>query len=160
MGPICTQEVDLVNRGAVEAFWGEYVAATGTVAGYEAWGFGDGGHPDLRDQLAMLVRDGPKRATTGLLAEYEQEGEPLPDVGSHHVILDSRGDPVCIIVTTSVETRRLGDVDDEFAWTEGEGDRSLGYWRRAHVDYWASIGIETDGDTLVVLEWFDKVWPR
>ena len=149
-----------MNRGAVETFWGEYALATDTDAGYEAWAFGDDGHPELADQLALLVRDGPKRATTGLVEEYEREDEPFPTVGSHHVILDSQGDPVCIIVTTGVDTQRLGDVDAEFAWTEGEGDRSLDYWRRAHVDYWASIGIATDDDTQVVLERFDKVWPR
>jgi uncharacterized protein YhfF len=105
------------------------------------------------------VLHGPKRATTGLFEDYEGEGEALPAVGSHHVILDSRGDPVCIIVTTDVEVRRFGDVDEEFAWVEGEGDRSLAYWRRGHAAYWASIGETVDDDTEVVLERFEKVWP-
>ena len=102
---------------------------------------------------------GPKRATTDLLDLLEQEGEPLPAVGSHSVVLDSHGAPVCIILTTSVEVRRFGDVDEEYAWAEGEGDRSLGYWRRAHAGYWASIGESVDDDTKVVLERFTKVWP-
>ena len=103
---------------------------------------------------------GPKRATTDLFELLEQKGEPLPVVGSHSVVLDSRGEPVCIILTTSVEVRRFSDVDEEYAWTEGEGDRSLAYWRRAHAAYWASIGETADDDTRVVLERFTKVWPR
>ena len=102
---------------------------------------------------------GPKRATTDLFDLLEQEGEPLPAVGSHSVVLDSRGEPVCVILTTSVEVRRFGDVDEEYAWTEGEGDRSLDYWRRAHSGYWASIGESVDDDTKVVLERFTKIWP-
>ena len=144
----------------VKTFWDEFVTATGTAGTYEAWAFGDEGKPDLADRLAQLVLHGPKRATTDLYDLLRREGEPLPGVGSHNVVLDSRGDPVCIIVTTSVEVARFGDVDEEFAWVEGEGDRSLEYWRRAHTNYWASIGETVEDDTRVVLERFELVWPR
>ena len=36
----------------------------------------------LRDKLVAAVLDGTKSATTGLLQDYEIDGEPLPDVGS------------------------------------------------------------------------------
>ena len=143
----------------VDEFWQAFAAATGVRAGYEAWSFGDESRPALADELAHLVLDGPKRATTGLLAEYEQDGDPLPKVGDYDVILDGGGAPVCIIRSTHVEVRRFGDVDDEFAWVEGEGDRSLAYWRRAHLAYYAGAGWEVDDDTEVVLVTFDKVWP-
>jgi uncharacterized protein YhfF len=67
---------------------------------------------------------------------------------------------VCIVRTTRVELRRFGEVDEPFAWDEGEGDRSLAYWREAHIGYLASVGITIDDDTPVVLEWFELVWPR
>ena len=35
----------------------------------------------------------------------------------------------CVIETTEVTYRRFGDVDATFAYEEGEGDRSLDYWR-------------------------------
>ncbi len=76
------------------------------------------------------------------------------------MVLDGQDAPVCIVRTTRVELRRFGDVDEQFAWDEGEGDRSLAYWREAHIVYLASVGITIDDDTLVVLEWFELVWPR
>src|SRR5206468_2949865 len=81
-------------------------------------------------ELGLLVRDGPKRATASLRSAYE-DGEPIPRAGELSVILDGDGDPLCVIRTTHVEIRRFADVDEEFAWAEGEGDRSLAYWRRA-----------------------------
>jgi uncharacterized protein YhfF len=36
--------------------------------------------------------------------------------------------------------RRFNDVDAAFAYDEGEGDRSLEYWRRAHRRYFTRLG--------------------
>jgi len=67
--------------------------------------------------------------------------------------------PLSIIETTRIEVRRLDDVDEDFAWTEGEGDRSLAWWREAHLGFFERVGTPIDGDTPLVLEWFDVVWP-
>ena len=142
----------------IAVFWAEFAAAAGVAAPYEASAFAEES-PELATELALLVRDGPKRATTGVWAEYEAEGEPLPEPGGYWVVLDGQGAPVCIVRTTQVELRRFGEVDEQFAWDEGEGDRSLAYWREAHIGYLASVGIAIDDDTLVVLEWFELVWP-
>jgi uncharacterized protein YhfF len=144
---------------AVEAFWCAFAEASGVEAPYEAWAFGGDDTPELATELGLLVRDGPKRATTGLLASYEAEGEPLPVEGGYSVILDGVGEPLCIIRTTRVDTKPFGEVDDEFAWVEGEGDRSLAYWRAAHVRFFASEGTPVSDDDLVVLERFELVWP-
>ncbi len=106
------------------------------------------------------MRDGPKRATTGLLSDYEEEGEALPETGDYSVLLDGRGGPLCIIRTTHVELRPFGEVDAEFARVEGEGDRSLDYWRRAHLAFFDRLDIEIDDGTMMVLERFDLVWPH
>ena len=87
-------------------------------------------------ELGLLVRDGPKRATASLASAYEP-GEQFPAVGDLSVILDGAGAPLCVIRITDVETRRFGDVDEEFAWTEAEGDRSLAHWRQAHIEFFA-----------------------
>ena len=63
-----------------------------------------------------------------------------------------------MVRTTAVEVRRFGDVDEEFAWTEGEGDRTLAYWRDAHIRFFAADGMPVEDSTLVVLERFDLVW--
>jgi hypothetical protein len=144
---------------AVEAFWRAFTDATGVEAPYDAWAFGGDDTPELATELGLLVRDGPKRATTGLLASYEAEGEPLPVVGTYSVILDGAGLPLCIIRTTQVETMAFGEVDEEFAWVEGEGDRSLAYWRAAHERFFEAEGTPVGDGDLVVLERFDLVWP-
>lgn len=144
---------------AVGTFWAAFAAATGYDASYTAWGFGDDEKPELMTELGLLVRDGPKRATTSLASAYGPDDEPMPRVGDHSVILDGDGRPLCIIRTTSVDIRPFGDVDEAFAWDEGEGDRSLADWRRAHEWYFATIGRTVAETTPVVLERFVKVWP-
>jgi uncharacterized protein YhfF len=42
--------------------------------------------------------------------------------------------------TVELTRRRFGDVDEAFAYEEGEGDRSLQYWRRAHTNYFTRRG--------------------
>jgi uncharacterized protein YhfF len=113
----------------------------------------------MATELGLLVRDGPKRATTSLLSWYEDDAEPLPRVCDLSVILDGSSDPLCIIRTTGVEVRPFGQVDEAFAWIEGEGDRSLAYWRDAHVAFFASEGRPVDEEAPVVLETFELLWP-
>ncbi|MEA3510274.1 MAG: ASCH domain-containing protein [Actinomycetota bacterium] len=144
----------------IEEFWSEFVAATGIDGLYEAWAFGDASLADMATELALLVRDGPKRATAGLAAEYEGENESLPMVGDLSVILDGQGEPVCVIRTTQVEVRRFGDVDEAFARDEGEGDRTLAWWRRAHVRFFERFGNRVDEETPMVLERFELLWPE
>ena len=139
----------------VEAFWARFVAATGTDGPYTAWAFGSG--EAMGTELGLLVRDGPKRATASLRSWYGDE-EPMPEAGDLSVILDGAGEPLCVIRITGVEVRRFGDVDEEFAWVEGEGDRSLAYWRDAHLRFFAGEGRPADEDTEVVLERFELLW--
>jgi uncharacterized protein YhfF len=142
---------------AIEAFWRSFVAETGIDGPYAAWPFGN--DPAMADDLGRLVRDGPKRATTSVLSWYEgDDAEPMPAVGALSVVLDGRGEPVCVIRTTEVEVRPFGLVDDAFAWVEGEGDRSLAHWRAAHIDFFASEGRPVDENTPVVLETFELLW--
>lgn len=147
------------GAATVEGFWREFADANGVDARYEAWAFGGAATPELANDLALLVRDGPKRATTGRLDQFEPDDEPLPVIGGYSVILDGAGQPVCIIRTTQVDTVPFGEVDEEFAWVEGEGDRSLAYWRAAHERFFASEGTPIADDDLVVLERFELVWP-
>ena len=111
----------------------------------------------MATELGLLVRDGPKRATASLRSAYE-DGEPIPQAGELSVILDGDGDPLCVIRATHVEIRRFADVDEEFAWTEGEGDRSLAYWRESHIRFFATQGTPLDETTPLVLERFDLLW--
>ena len=143
---------------AVEAFWSQFTRETGRPTASTRPG-GSATRRRWPTELGPLVRDGPKRATAGLVSEYADGSEPMPAAGEYSVILDGDGAPLCVIRTTAVEMRRFGDVDEQFAWTEGEGDRSLAYWRDAHIQFFASIGAPVSDDTELVLERFDLVWP-
>ena len=142
---------------AVEEFWRSFVSASGIHGAYTAWEFGN--DAEMADSLGSLVRDGPKRATASLLSSYEDDDEPLPEVGDLSVVLRGGGEPICVIRNVGVEVRPFGQVDERFAWTEGEGDRSLENWRAEHVRAFESEGQAVDDDTPLVLETFELLWP-
>jgi len=99
----------------------------------EGWSFGDS--DEMADQLGQLVLIGKKTATSSLLKFYEDDKEPLPQVGAHSYIKDSKGHPLCIVEVTHVELIPFKDVDEKFAKAEGEGDLSLEYWRSEHRSF-------------------------
>jgi uncharacterized protein YhfF len=148
---------------AVDAYWRAYCdhAAIDPDERVDVYAFGDS--PEMADRLLAIVLDGPKRATAGLYEDYEEGGEPLPVVGQHSVILDGAGFPAAVVRTTDVRIRPMQDVDEAFAWDEGEGDRSLAYWIDAHRDFFTrhleQQGRTFDDSMLVVLERFELVWP-
>jgi uncharacterized protein YhfF len=51
----------------------------------------------LGDQLVAAILAGEKTTTTGLVADYEHETEPLPVPGLRQVMVDSVGNPVAVI---------------------------------------------------------------
>lgn len=124
---------------------------------YEAWAFGS--EPD---KLAELVLQGVKTATSSLYTLYELEQEFLPKEGSYSVILDSREDAKCIIKTTRVYVVPFNKVSDTHAYREGEGDRSLAYWREVHKEFFAyclkEVGLSFSETMDVVCEEFEIVY--
>lgn len=124
---------------------------------YTAWAFG--GAPD---KLAALVKSGIKTATCSALILYELENEPIPARGDHSVILDSAGRAVCIIRTNKVYIGPFACASEEHAFKEGEGDRSLEYWRRVHMDFFTEeLGARDlvfDETTDLVYEEFEVVY--
>jgi uncharacterized protein YhfF len=106
---------------------------------------------EMRARLNALVLAGEKRATAGVLAEYEQEGEVLEHVGEHLALVDDDGRRVATVEVTSVEVVPFAEVPWEFAQAEGEGHRDLDHWREGHRRFWASEGREVGDGTPVVL---------
>jgi uncharacterized protein YhfF len=117
--------------------------------GLRSFAFGDG--PELADELLDLVSRGVKTATCST------EDEPkTPTPGERWVVLDGRGTPRCVIESTEVTYRRFGKVDAAFAHDEGEGDRSLAYWREAHRRYFGRLGRFSE-DMVLMCERFRLV---
>src|SRR5438045_9598760 len=92
----------------------------------------------LRDQLVAAILSGEKTTTSGLVADYEHENEPLPVPGLRQVVVDSAGRPVAVIETTAVRVMRLAEVDLAHALGEGEGFTSVAEWRVGHEQIWHS----------------------
>ena len=108
-----------------------------------------------REHLVKLVLHGAKRATAGLLREYESEGEEVEYVGELLAMLDNDGRHVGTLRVTRVETLRFADVPDEFALAEAEGDLNAADFRASHLEYWTKTGEPVDDDTRIVTLYFD-----
>src|SRR5262249_60182492 len=94
----------------------------------------------LRDQLVAAILAGAKTTTTGLVADYEHEGDPLPRAGLRQAVTDSAGNRVAVIETTAVRVIRLADVDLAHALGEGEGFTSVAEWRAGAGEVWDLAG--------------------
>lgn len=111
---------------------------------------------------ADLILRGEKTASCSMEYWYSHEGELMPQVGHLQVVTNWHGEPICIIELTSVSTCRYNQVTVEFAAAEGEGDKSLSWWRDAHWKFFSSecqeLGIEPSEEMLLVLEHFKVVY--
>ncbi|MDN3701941.1 ASCH domain-containing protein [Vibrio artabrorum] len=111
---------------------------------------------------ADLILRGEKRASCSLEYWYSQKGELMPEVGHLQVVTDWDGKPICIIELTSVTTCKYCDVAAEFAAEEGEGNKSLSWWREAHWKFFSlecdELGINPTEGMLLVLERFKVVY--
>ncbi len=116
--------------------------------------------PDL---LAELVFKGEKTATASAYDLYAVEDEPLPQEGTFDVVLDSKDQAVCIIEITKVSVQPFHQVSADHAFKEGEGDKSLAYWRQVHEEFFTEwleeAGLTFTPGSKVVLEEFRKVYP-
>jgi len=113
-----------------------------------AWSFGDS--PEMADELAALVAKGVKTASCSSYTSYSQDRSITP--GSYHIILDGQNAPVCVIRIIAMSLVRFNDVTAEQAYKEGEGDRSLRYWRQAHREFFERAGCWAEEMELITEE--------
>lgn len=141
-----------------QEMWRSFCLAEKVSGEYQAWTYGD--DPDT---LAELTLEGKKTATASAYPTYALEGEPLPQEGEYSVILNAREEAVCVIRTEKVTVCPFNQVGEEQAWKEGEGDRTLEYWRRVHRKFFSeelqTMGMVFDEEMPVVCEEFVRVFP-
>lgn len=154
-----------LEHKSVKEMWNNYLLSSGQdimsfKKSYQTWHFCD--NEKDADELAELVKQGIKRATTSLYCFYEAEGEALPKEGDLNIITDWNGFAKCVIQTKNVTIEPFHEVSEEFARTEGEGDKSLKYWREAHINAFnrglTEYKMEFKVDMLVVCEEFEVVY--
>lgn len=154
-----------IEHKSVKEMWDSYLQHIGkdsrnTDKRYASWHFCD--NQKDADSLAELVRQEVKRATTGLYYFYQVEGEALPKAGDLSIITNWQGKAQCIIETKEVTLLPFNKVTEEFAKIEGEGDKSLKYWRDVHIKAFNRQLEEHEKefreDMLVVCEEFERVY--
>ena len=91
------------------------------------------------DKLVNLVLQGKKKATTSLLSDYDNNND------------------ACLIQIKDVIITEFKNIKDELAYLEGEGDRSLEYYRKVHNDFFKSIDKNFNDNTKVVFEIFEVI---
>ena len=90
----------------------------------EHFSFGD--NPEMSKRLLQLVIN-KKKTGTSWAAVHGDHGTVI---GEQMIITDHKHNPKIIIKTTDLKKISFKDVTDGFAHSEGEGDKSLKYWRK------------------------------
>lgn len=116
------------------------------------------------DECAELVVQGVKRATSTSLWWYETHQHSLPVIGDLYIITNWEGNAKAIIETTKVTPVKYKDITEEYAAIEGEGDKTLAYWKKVHWAYYTremqEKGAQPSMDMTIVCEQFKTVWTQ
>ncbi|EDP70727.1 hypothetical protein FBALC1_08208 [Flavobacteriales bacterium ALC-1] len=114
------------------------------------------------DECAELVIKGIKRATATSLWWFKKNNEQLPKIGDQYIITDWSGNAKAVIEATKIELVPYNEITSEFAEIEGEGDKSLEYWKKVHKDYYSRemepFNEEFDENMIIVCEQFKVVY--
>jgi uncharacterized protein YhfF len=151
---------------SVKEMWSKYLLSIDedpeeSTKSYDSWYFCD--NEADANELAQLVLEGEKRGTASLHMLYDLQSEEVPKEGCLSIITNWTGEAQCIIETVKVDIVPFKEVTPEFAAMEGEGDKSLQYWRDAHWRFFsrelAVRKVDPAEDMLVVCEEFRVVHP-
>jgi len=156
---------DLEENLSVKTMWEKYLLEIKgdkdtSELKYDSWYFCN--NEKDANELVDLVKKGIKRGTASLLLFYELEKASVPQKGTHSVITNWEGIAQCVLKDINVYILPFKNVSDELAEIEGEGDKSLDYWRQVHIKYFseelAEKGLVFNEDMFVVFEEFEVVY--
>jgi uncharacterized protein YhfF len=154
-----------MTEETIKAYWQKFLSILPADSPYQSKSYvaeGWGDSPEMADELGGLIAQGTKTGTCSALWEWETEGNPIPEVGLVTIVLNGKGEPLCIVETIEVFIRKYNEVDADFARAEGEGDLSLEYWREAHRNFFSrtlpKIGKEFSEEMPLVCERFRVIY--
>lgn len=152
-----------MNTIAIANFWQEFLKLHPECTQKElppAYYFCDN-EKDANECLDLVLQD-IKQATATSLWWYHKHKEALPKVGDKHIITDWEGNPKAVIEITKIEQVPYNQITPEFAAIEGEGDKSLSYWKHVHKDYYTRelepYGEPFSEDMVIVCEYFKTIY--
>ncbi|WP_074749331.1 ASCH domain-containing protein [Halomonas caseinilytica] len=96
-----------------------------------------GDSPELERELLELIKSGSKTASASLAWAYDAERREMPKPGDVAIVVNSQGRPKLVTQIESVELLPFSEVSSEHAALEGEGDKSLAYWRETHWQFFS-----------------------
>ncbi len=113
------------------------------------------------DECAELVVQRIKQATSTSVWWFKKFNEQLPGPGDLAIITNWDGVPKAVVKTTRVENIKYKDITPEYAIIEGEGDKSLEYWKDVHWKYYSNemkeLGEIPSEEMEIVCEYFETI---
>ena len=154
-----------MDNASARNLWGDFLDKHTEFAFEKAPNVGYFGDTEKdADLLADLVSKDIKRATSHSLLGLQLRGEELPKIGDFFVVTDWAGTAKSIIRTTSVKMLPYFSIHTEHARLEGEGDKTLDYWKKVHWDFYtrelADYNRKPLDSMIIVFERFEKVFQR
>ena len=147
----------------IELFWKNFITDNARYVNEktpESFYFCDN-EKDANDCAKLVVKN-IKQATAPSLWSFEINNEKLPRKGDLNIITNWNKAPKAIILTTKIELIKFNEITAKFAQKEGEGDKSLAYWRKAHKAYYKremqGHKEEFSKDMIIVCQYFDTIY--
>lgn len=122
------------------------------------------GDERIAQELLELFLNGLKWAGSSIKKAYFDPTvtdlkEPLPKVGDVWLIQDLDQVVRVIARTVEVEEFAFADVSERLAQAEGEGDKTIAYWKDAHRDffehYLRELEIKELDSEMMIAEYFE-----
>lgn len=118
-----------------------------------------GRSPETANVGAALILNGIKTTTSS--AHWDYPDGRIPFLGALSVLVDGTGSCRAIVETQRVEVIPFRDIDEDFAYAYGEGERTL-EWFRLEMGAWYRAealrhGERFSDDTPLICEWFAVV---
>jgi uncharacterized protein YhfF len=132
------------KTNSIQSFWREYQLTlphsqrNQNYTEASSWG----NSPELADRIAELIISGVKTTTASLLWSQQKHKWRLEEPGDKSIVLDSHKNPVCIVQIEQVYIKPFDEVDEEFVYNYGEGDRTMNFWNKNMWEYYAEECIE------------------
>ena len=150
------------NYNPVEIFWNDYLNLHPYFKKKTPRSFYFCDNKKDADECAELVVKGIKQATATSLWWFKKNNVSIPRIGNKYIVTNWVGNPRAIIETIKVEEVPFNEITSEFAKIEGEGDKSLDYWKKVHEAYYKremkNHFEKFDENMIIVCEYFKKIF--
>ncbi len=150
----------------IKPFWDEFLSSASRPEGADSLfqtSYRIGASEEHANQGAHLILSRKKTATSTLAWALERNDEPMPALGALCVVENGKGEAVCVVETTWVETIPFGSIDEDFARGYAETDGTLEDWKRVFGEYYSeecrSMGKTLNRDTPLICERFRVIYP-